>query len=193
MIDLDKKMVAVFPKKHLTDIAEWHRMGEAGIFPPESRMELIEGEILHMAPIGFNHAGHVTRLTRYFICLLDSSITVRSQNPLQLGDLSEPEPDLALVKADSADYTTRHPNAADVMLVVEVSDSTLRFDRMQKLRLYATHDIPEYWIVNLIDNCLEVYRQPQDSEYLEKIVLTKADNLSLQAFPDIRIAVADIL
>lgn len=186
-------MVDVFPQKHLTDIAEWHRMGEAGIFPPETRMELIEGEILHTAPKGFNHAAHVTRLSRYFIRSLDDSVSVRGQNPIQLGDLSEPEPDLALVKADSNDYTTRHPNAADVLLLVEVADSTLRFDRSQKLRLYAKHQIPEYWIVNLIDNCLEVFRQPQDGDYLDKTVLSKADRVTLQVLPEIQVAVADIL
>ncbi|CAD6874114.1 Uma2 family endonuclease [Methylomonas fluvii] len=186
-------MVAVFPQKHLTDIAEWHRMGEAGIFPPESRLELIEGEILTMSPIGFNHASHVSRLTRYFIRLLDDGVSVRIQSPIQLGDLSEPEPDLVLAKADTADYTTRHPSAADVLLLVEVSDSTLRFDRTQKLRLYATHGITEYWIVNLIDQCLEVYRQPQDGDYLDKSVLTKADSIDLLALPALQVSVAAIL
>ncbi|MDT4288263.1 Uma2 family endonuclease [Methylomonas sp. MO1] len=190
---MDKTMVAVFPQKHLTDIAEWHRMGEAGIFPPETRMELIEGEILHMAPIGFNHAGHVTRLTRYFFRLLDDTVSIRSQNPIQLGDLSEPEPDLVLVKPDTDDYTTRHPAASDVLLLVEVSDSTLRFDRTQKLRLYAGHNIPEYWIVNLIDNCLEVYRQPQEGDYLDKSVVTKADSINLVALPELQVSIASIL
>lgn len=186
-------MVAVFPQKHLTDLAEWRRMGDAGIFPPDSRMELIEGEILTMAPIGFNHAGHVNRLARHFILMQSDQSQVRTQSPLQLGDLSEPEPDLVLVKADANDYTTRHPNATDALLVIEVSDSTLRFDKSQKLRLYATHGIPEYWIVNLIDNCLEVYRQPQDGDYLDKSILSKADSLNLLALPDIRVAVGDIL
>ena len=186
-------MVAVFPQKHLTDIAEWHRMGEAGIFPPDSRMELIEGEILHIAPIGFNHAGHVARLIHALTPRLDNKAIVNAQNPVQLGDLSEPEPDFLLLRPDPDFYTTRHPVAADVLLLVEVSDSTLRFDRSQKLRLYATHNIPEYWIVNLIDNCLEVYRQPQDGEYLEKTILSKADNLNLCTLPDVRLAVSDIL
>jgi len=186
-------MVAVFPQKHLTDIDEWHRMGEAGIFPPEARMELIEGEILHMAPIGFNHAGHVNRLNRIFNRLVLPHALVGVQNPLQLGDLSEPEPDLVLLRPEANDYTTRHPNAADVLLVVEVSDSTLRFDRSQKRRLYATHHIPEYWIVNLIDNCLEVYRQPENGDYLEKISLSKSDSLNLVSLPDMQISIADIL
>lgn len=186
-------MVAVFPQKHLTDIAEWHRMGEAGIFPPESHIELIEGEILHMAPIGFSHAGHVHRLNRIFSRLWDKGLDTRLQSPLQLGDLSEPEPDFLLLKPDPDKYTTRHPVATDVLLLVEVSDSTLRFDKTTKLRLYATHLIPEYWIVNLIDNCLEVYRQPQDGDYLEQTILSKTDNIDLLALPDIRIAVSDIL
>jgi Uma2 family endonuclease len=163
---LDKKMVAVFPQKHLTDIAEWHRMGEAGIFSPDSRMELIEGEILHLAPIGFNHAGHVARLIHTLAPLIQTKAIINAQNPVQLSDLSEPEPDFLLLHPEPNFYTSRHPTAADVLLLVEVSDSTLRFDRNQKLRLYATHAIPEYWIVNLIDNCLEVYRQPQDGDYL---------------------------
>lgn len=186
-------MVAVFPQKHLTDIAEWHRMGEAGIFPPEARLELIEGEILTMAPIGFNHAGHVDRLNRLFSRLWDKGIAIRVQGPIQLGDLSEPEPDLALVKADPAFYTTRHPNTADVLLVIEVSDSTLRFDREQKRRLYASHQISEYWIVNLIDNCLEIYRQPENGDYREQSTLSKTDSLSLVSLPDIQIQVSDIL
>ena len=186
-------MVAVFPQKHLTDIAEWHRMGEAGIFPPEARLELIEGEIFTMAPIGFNHAGHIHRLNRIFARLWNEGVDVRIQSPLQLSDLSEPEPDLTLVKPDANDYTTRHPNTSDVLLLVEVSESTLRFDRTQKLRLYATHNIPEYWIVNLIDDCLEVYRQPQDGDYLDKSTLTKADSINLLALPEIQVSVASIL
>jgi Uma2 family endonuclease len=186
-------MVAVFPQKHLTDIAEWRRMGEAGIFTPDSRMELIEGEILHMAPIGFNHAGHVNRLISSLTLLTHGQAIPSAQNPVQLGDLSEPEPDFLLLRPDPDFYTTRHPTATDVLLLVEVSDTTLRFDRSQKLRLYATHHIPEYWIVNLIDHCLEVYRHPQDGDYLDKTVLSKSDSLNLQALPNFQIAVADIL
>ncbi|MDD1622867.1 MAG: Uma2 family endonuclease [Methylococcaceae bacterium] len=186
-------MSAVFPQKHLTDLAEWHRMGEAGIFPPESRMELIEGEILHMSPIGFHHSGHVARLIHFFAPLLKSQAIINAQNPVQLGDISEPEPDFVLLRPEASFYSRRHPKAEDVLLLVEVSDSTLRFDRNQKMRLYATYNIPEYWIVNLIDDCLEVFRQPQDGEYLNQTVLSKADSLNLQALPEIQIAVADIL
>ncbi len=126
-------MVAVFPQKHFTDLAEWHRMGEAGIFPPESRMELINGEILHMAPIGFNHAGHVNRLNSFLTLLTHGQAIVSVQNPVQLGNLSEPEPDFVLLRPESSFYSTRHPKAEDVLLLTEVSDSTLRFDRTQKM------------------------------------------------------------
>lgn len=186
-------MVAVFPQKHLTDIAEWHRMGEAGIFPPEARLELIEGEILTMAPIGFNHAGHVNRLISALTVITQGQAIPSAQNPVQLGDLSEPQPDFLLLRLDPDFYTTRHPNAEDVLLVIEVSDSTLRFDREQKRRLYAKHAIPEYWIVNLIDNCLEVYRQPQDDDYFDKRVLSRTDTIDLLTLPNIRLAVAEIL
>ncbi|MEY4211377.1 MAG: hypothetical protein RLZ92_1758 [Pseudomonadota bacterium] len=186
-------MVAVFPQKHLTDLAEWHRMGEAGIFPPESHLELIEGEILTMAPIGFNHSGQVNRLNRIFNQLVADQTIISIQNPLQLGDLSEPEPDLVLLKPEADDYSNRHPNANDVLLIIEVSDSTLRFDRGQKLRLYANHQIPEYWIVNLIDHCLEVYRQPDNGDYLDKTVRGKTDQINLLALPEIKVAVESIL
>ncbi|MBS3964427.1 MAG: Uma2 family endonuclease [Methylomonas sp.] len=186
-------MVAVFPQKHLTDLAEWHRMGEAGIFPPNARIELIEGEILHMAPIGFNHAGHVARLIHALTPRVQGQAIVNTQNPVQLGDLSEPQPDFLLLEPDADFYTTRHPTAADVLLLIEVSDSTLRFDREQKRRLYATHRIPEYWIVNLIDHCLEVYRQPENGDYQEQTVLSRSDSLNLVALPSVQIEVASIL
>ncbi len=186
-------MVAVFPQKHLTDIAEWHRMGEADIFPADSRLELIEGEILRKSPIGSNHAGHIARLINFLVVLIQGQAIANEQNLIQLGDLSEPQPDFVLLRPEASFYTTRHPVAVDVLLLVEVSDSTLRFDRSQKLHLYAHHAIPEYWIVNLIDNCLEVYRQPQDGDYLDQTLLFQADSLTLQALPDVRIAVSSIL
>lgn len=186
-------MVAVFPQKHLTDLAEWRRMGEAGIFPPESRLELIEGEILHMAPIGVNHAGHTRRLNSLFTFLTAGKAIVSIQSPVQLGDLSEPEPDFALLRPVSDFYSTRHPKAEDVLLLIEVSDTTLGFDRNQKKYLYASYDIPEYWIVNLVDNCLEVFRQPQDGDYLQTLVLTAGDAIELIGLNGIQIQAGAIL
>ena len=186
-------MSAVFPQKHLTDLDEWRRMGEAGIFPPESHVQLIEGEILHMPPIGFNHAGHTRRLTSLFSSLSNGKAIVSVQNPIQLGDLSEPEPDFALLRPENSFYTTRHPKAEDVLLLIEVSDSTLNFDRNRKMRLYAAYNIPEYWIVNLQDNSLEVYRQPQDGDYLQTLQLKADEAINLISLPDLQIQVSAIL
>ena len=186
-------MTFEFPNPHLFSIDEWHHLGRTSVFNPENHLQLINGEILDMGPISPNHAGHRMRLTSHFSRLSDIPAIIGINHPIQLSRFSEAHADLALLAPESNDYTTRHPSAADVLLLVEVSDSTLRFDKTTKLRLYASHVIPEYWIVNLIDNCLEVYRHPQDGDYLDKTVLSKSDSLTLQALPNIQIAVAEIL
>jgi len=180
-------------RKHLTDIKEWQKLGEANIFPPDSRLELIEGEILEMAPIGFNHSGHLNRINKLFSRLMPDDIIPSVQNPLQLGDLSEPEPDFMLLKPNDDFYCSRHPNAADVLLLIEVADSSLGFDQNQKLRLYASHNIPEYWLMNLNDACLEVYRQPHGDCYGEKTTLRVGDTATLSQLEQITIDIADIL
>lgn len=180
-------------RKHLTDIQEWRKLGEANIFPPGSRLELIEGEILEMAPIGFNHSGHLNRINKLLTLLAaDGSIT-SVQNPLQLGDLSEPEPDFMLLKPNADFYSSCHPNAGDVLLLIEVADSSLSFDQSQKQRLYALHGIPEYWLLNLNDSCLEVYRKPNGEVYAEKSTLYSGDTVTLSQMNGISIRVADIL
>lgn len=186
-------MSTVYPTKHLTNLDEWRRLGEAGIFSSDSRLELIEGEILEMAPIGFNHSGHINRLAKLLIKLIPDTIVPSIQNPLQLGDFSEPEPDLMLLKPNPDDYTSRHPTAADVLLLVEVADSSLKFDQNKKLQLYARFGIPEYWLVNLNDSCLEVYRQPFHDTYAEKTTLRAGTELALSQLPEITVKVADIL
>ncbi len=186
-------MATVNPTKHLTNLDEWRRLGEANIFPHGSRLELIDGEILDMAPIGFNHAGHVIRLINLFAPHIANKALINAQNPLQLGDLSEPEPDFMLLKPNTTSYTTRHPNADDVLLLIEIADSSLKFDQNQKLRLYALHNIPEYWLVNLNDVCLEVYRKPHGEVYAEKTTLYSGDSITLSQLTDISIRMADIL
>lgn len=186
-------MATVIPQKHRITLDEWRRMGEAGIFPPESRIELIDGEIIEMSPIGFNHAGHVTRLMNYFAPLLADSALMTAQNPLQLGDLSEPEPDFMLLRPEPSFYSTRHPQADDVLLLVEIADTSLSYDRSQKMRLYAAHNIPEYWLLNLNATSLEVYKQPQSTGYAEKSVLHRGDSVQLLLLEHIRVNVADIL
>lgn len=183
----------VLPQKHHINIDEWRRMGEAGIFPPGSHIELIDGEIIDMAPIGFNHAGHLKFLNKLFNSLAGDQAIVSIQDPVQLGDLSEPEPDFMLLKPEPSFYKTRHPQADDVLLLAEIADTSLDFDRNQKMRLYATHHIPEYWLLNLNSSSLEVYRQPQPGGYAEKTVLHRGDTVQLVSLEHIRINVADIL
>ena len=186
-------MATVNPTKHLTNLDEWRRLGEANIFPPDSRLELIEGEILEMAPIGCNHSGHLNRINKLFTILTANCADTSVQNPLQLGDLSEPEPDFMLLKPKNDFYCTRHPNADDVLLLIEVADSSLSFDQNQKLRLYALHGIPEYWLLNLNDLCLEVYRKPNGEVYAEKNTLRAGDTITLSQLDQITINIADIL
>ena len=184
-------MAAVYPIKHKTDINEWHKMGEAGVFNHRS-VELIDGEILDMSPIGFNHSGHLNRLNNYFYSLVFGKAIISVQNPLQLSRFSEPEPDLMLLKPHENFYSSRHPTAEDVLLLIEVSDTTLNFDQTQKLRLYATHQIPEYWILNLNDTCLEIYREPYGEVYKEKRTL-QTDDIVLSQLSDVNVCVNVIL
>ncbi len=180
-------------RKHLTDINEWQKLGDANIFPSESRLELIDGEILEMAPIGCNHSGHLNRINKLFTVLTADCADTSVQNPLQLGDLSEPEPDFMLLKPTADFYCSRHPNADDVLLLIEVADSSLSFDQNQKLRLYARHNIPEYWLLNLKDSCIEVYRQPHEDVYGEKTTLRVGDTITLSQLNQLTINIADIL
>ena len=186
-------MATVNPTKHLTNLDEWRRLGEANIFPPDSRLELINGEILQMAPIGFNHSGHLNRINKLFARLTSDDVILSVQNPLQLGDLSEPEPNFMLLKPNADFYSSRHPNANDVLLLIEVADSSLSFDQNQKLRLYALHGIPEYWLLNLNDKYLEVYRKPNGEVYAEKNTLRTGDTITLSQLNEISIRLADIL
>lgn len=186
-------MAIANPRKHLTDIDEWRRLGEAGIFPPDSRLELINGEILEMSPIGCNHSGHINRINKLLTILTGTKAIASVQNPLRLGDLSEPEPDFMLLKLAPDFYSTRHPVANDVLLLIEVADSSLEFDRNQKMHLYALHCIPEYWLLNLNDSCVEVYRKPAGDLYAEKRTLTSGDSIALSELPEITIDIGDIL
>ncbi len=182
-----------FCKKHLTNLDEWKRLGEANIFPPGSRVELINGEIIDMAPIGSNHSGKINRLTQLLVRLVSNQAVVSIQNPVQLGDLSEPEPDLMLLKPNDDFYSSQHPQANDVLLLIEVADSSLKFDQNQKLRLYAMHNISEYWLLNIKDCCIEVYRQPHDGLYAEKNTLRSGDKITLSQLKNITINISDIL
>jgi Uma2 family endonuclease len=160
-------LVAGEPRKHLITVDEYYRMAEVGLLAPDARVELIEGEIIDMAPIGPGHGGVVDYLSEQFIRAVQGKAIVRTQGAILLDRRSMPQPDLALLAPSKDYYRRKHPAPADILLVIEVSDTTLRYDRNRKLPLYARHGIPEAWIVDLQQNEVHFFRSPRDGQYLD--------------------------
>jgi Uma2 family endonuclease len=146
-------------------ISEFHRMGEAGILREDDRIELIHGEMIEMAPIGSRHAGAVNRLSRILTLASGTDAVVATQNPLALPPDNEPQPDIALLKPRTDDYGGSLPDAGDVLLIIEVADTTLGYDRDLKLPLYAQHRVPEVWLVDLQSGSLSIYLDPAPQGY----------------------------
>jgi Uma2 family endonuclease len=148
------------PSRHLISVDAFHRMGETGILGPRDRVELIDGEIIDMSPIGVLHAAIVARLASHFSQRLGPIGVVWCQNPLRLDDISEPEPDIAILRPRADFYMTAHPGAADVLLVIEVADTSLAYDLGTKVPLYARHGIPEVWVIDAATRHTRVFRRP---------------------------------
>ena len=148
------------PSRHLISVDAFHRMGETGILGPRDRVELIDGEIIDMSPIGVLHAAIVDVLARHFGRRAGELVFVRCQNPLRLDDISEPEPDIAILRPRADFYMTAHPGAADVLLVIEVADTSLAYDLGTKVPLYARHGIPEVWVIDAATRHTRVFRRP---------------------------------
>jgi Uma2 family endonuclease len=144
-------------RKHRLTVHDFHRMGEAGILSINSRMELIEGEITDMAPIGSRHAAIVKQLMALFVRAVGARAIVSVQDPIILGEYSEPEPDLALLRPRDDFYALALPRADDVFLIIEVADTTLRYDREIKIPLYARHGIPEVWLIDVEGRTLTIF------------------------------------
>ncbi|CAG1020624.1 hypothetical protein MTYM_00401 [Methylococcales bacterium] len=157
-------------QRHRYSVAEYYRMAETGILKPDERVELIEGEIIDMPPIGIEHAYVVTRLTAIFTRKAGNKAIVSVQNPIRLNPHSEPQPDIALLRYRKDFYRHTRPGPEDVLLLIEVADSSLRFDQEIKLPLYARHGIPEVWIADLGHQLLEIYRRPAEGKYFEKLI-----------------------
>lgn len=168
-------------------------MGEAGIFAEDDRFELVDGQIVEMTPIGPRHAAIVDRLTRLFTSTLGERAIVRVQNPAVVDPYSEPQPDVSLLAPQDDFYFTAHPRTPDVLLLVEVADSTLRFDRMVKRPIYAAAGLREFWIVDIGGQVVESYRQPSGADFGERLVFTGSDTINPVAFPDVAFAVSAIL
>jgi Uma2 family endonuclease len=146
-------------------VADYHHMAEAGIFGPHERVELLNGELMAMAPIGSGHAGVVNRTARLLVRLIGDRGIVAVQNPVRLNDLTEPQPDFAILKPRPDDYEDMTPRPRDVIWLIEIADSSLRYDQEIKRRAYASGGIAELWIVDLASRHVEVFRDPRDGDY----------------------------
>jgi Uma2 family endonuclease len=174
-------------------VGEYRRMGEAGIFSEDDRVELIAGEIVVMSPIGKRHAATVDVLGEIVRERLGRSVIVRVQNPIQLDDFSEPQPDIAVLKRREDFYRSAHPRPEDILLVIEVSETTLEYDRKVKVPLYARAGIPETWVVNLPEERSEAYADPSDGAYRTVNAYVRGDELQSRSRAALRLPVAEVL
>lgn len=172
---------------------EYHRMGDAGILSPTDRVELIEGEILRMSPIGRRHAGCVNRLNELFSRRPSNRVIVQVQNPVVLDQHSEPQPDVTLLRRRADFYTDRHPDPGDIFLLVEVVDSSAGYDRSLKIPLYARRSVPEVWLVDVAKERIEVYRGATLRAYREHLDLDRGGRIAPRAFPHTFFRVNEIL
>jgi Uma2 family endonuclease len=154
-----------WPRRHRITVDHYYRMAEAGLFEPDERVELIDGEIIDMPPMGTRHASTIDRLVDLLKEAVRDRAMVRSQLPVRLGDESEPQPDIAVVRSRDDYYATQHPTAADILLLVEISAATLRYDREIKVPLYALHGVREVWIIDLDSRQVHSHRAPADGRY----------------------------
>lgn len=178
---------------HRFTTTDWYKMAVAGLFALEEKTELIEGTVIDMPPIGTEHCGCVDWLASYFFAHLANRAIVRTQNPLRLSDFSEPQPDLLILKPRTDFYRHAHPQANDVLLLIEVADTSIRYDRQIKMPLYARHGIIEMWLVNLAEGCVEVYREPHQGEYKYQQIIRRNAMIQPLLNSEIKISVSEIL
>lgn len=178
-------------KKFTVD--EYHRMGEAGIFHPEARLELIEGEILEMSPVGTRHIAAVNRATALFAARLAGRAMVSVQNPVTLDRYSEPQPDILLARFREDYYASQRIGPGDTRLAIEVSDTTIRHDRGRKMPLYARTGIPELWIADLGGEQILVHRDPRPDGYRAAFSRVRGEEVAAAAFPDVIFRVEELI
>ena len=174
-------------------IDEYQRMIEGGVFAEDDRIELIEGEIIEMSPIGKRHAGVVNRVAAFLHTLLGGQAVIAVQNPIQLSQYSEPQPDIAVLKFREDYYSHDLPTPSDTIFLIEVADMSLVEDRGAKVPLYARAGIPEVWLVNLPEDRIEVYAQPYDGVYQKVRQARRGQSVTVPGFADASLKVDDIL
>lgn len=173
--------------KHFFTVAEFERMGKAAIFSEDARLELIEGEIVESSPIGSRHAACVKRLSRFLNQATSDTAIISTQDPIQLDDFTAPQPDIALLRLKDDFYESAHPKPQDVLLVIEVADTTVDYDRLIKLPLYAKAGIPEVWIINLPAELIEIYATPINGAYQAATQVKKNEQVQAQTLSSLSI------
>ncbi|MFN4814309.1 MAG: Uma2 family endonuclease [Pseudanabaena sp.] len=186
------KLTVSTPTKYRLSVEQYYKMAEVGILGIEQRTELIEGEIIEMSAIGTKHAICVSNLAELLTVQTIQIAHVRQQNPIHLSDRSEPQPDIVLVKRPSSRYADCHPQPEDIFLLIEVSDSTLKYDREVKLPLYVKAGIAEVWIVNIEEQVFEVYSSLNQDRYEQVKIYGKGEVVSMSMFENIVISVNEI-
>jgi Uma2 family endonuclease len=173
-------------------VHDYHRIAEVGVLGPEARVDLIDGKIINMAPIGKDHQRIVDRLNRTLVRAVGDEAIVRVEGSIRLSQWSEPGPDLVLLAPRMDFYRTELASAADTLLVIEVSDSTLRYDRDRKVPLYDRHHVPEVWVVDMQDQALLVYGYVRDGRYERQTTLTPPAKVAVSAPPGVVVDVASL-
>lgn len=181
------------PTRLKLSIDQYYRMAEAGVLAPQARVELIDGAIYEMAPLGSLHAALVDQLHRVLLLRLHPRAIVGCQRPVQLSEFSEPVPDITLIRPREDGYRARHPNASDVLLLIEVADTSLRFDSKIKRTLYAEHGVREYWTVDAKARTIEVCRESAGGGYKSVVRVDRQGYVNILAFPDEQFDVAELL
>jgi Uma2 family endonuclease len=176
--------------RHRLTLADYYRLGEAGILGEADRVELLEGQLVDMSPIGPRHALATGALTELLVLAVTGRAHVRVQLPIHLDDYSEPQPDLALLRKPWQGYPHDHPRPPDVYLLIEISDSSLDFDLGPKLELYARSGIREFWVVDVANNRVLVHRDPRDGKYASTATVEMSGTLQVEALPAVTIPVA---
>ncbi len=179
--------------KHLFSVTDYHRFGEAGILSEDDRVELINGEVVEMSPIGSLHAACVDGLVGLLHKAVGTIAQVRAQNPIQVDEHTEPQPDITLLKKRDDRYALAHPKPSDVLLVIEVADTSIEYDRSVKLPLYARAEIPETWLVDLNEQAIEVFSAPRNGQYQTSRQYRRGVTIPSASLPSLSLSVDEIL
>ncbi|HEY9799635.1 MAG TPA: Uma2 family endonuclease [Leptolyngbyaceae cyanobacterium] len=177
----------------LWTVEEYHRMAEAGIFGADERVELLEGKIIWMIAKGTAHRSAVGRTDYLFKNRLGKQAWISVQDPVKLNERSEPEPDISVVKVDPLDYADHHPTPSEVYLIIEVADSSLKLDCETKAQAYSQAGIKDYWVLDVVNRQLHVFREPTSEGYKIKVVLAEDGTITPLEFPDLQIVVLEML